>query len=98
MEEDDPKYQKAKTRVRKMRHFYTNVVTYFLVNIILIIVNLLVDPGELWFYWVTLIWGIVLIVQAFNIFTIRDSVLGDAWEKKKINELMDKDDKNKPSE
>ncbi len=84
----DDKYKKAKKRVAKLRSFYSNLITFILVNVLLLAINLIVDPQSLWFYWVALIWGVILIVQAFNTFTIRDSFLGDEWEQKKLKKMM----------
>ncbi len=96
MEEDD-KVKRARERVRKMKGFYSNVITFVLVNILLLVINLVTNPHNLWFYWVTLIWGAILIIQAINIFTIRDRFLGEEWEERKTRELLDKENKNKPS-
>ncbi len=94
--DDEEKKNKAVGRIRKLRNFYSNVITFVFVNVLLLIINLIASPQNLWFYWVTLIWGIILLVQAFNIFTIRDQFLGDEWERKKIKEIMDKDKRKKP--
>lgn len=91
MDKDDAREQNARIRVRKIRQFYNNLITFFLVNILLVVINLLVSPHDLWFYWVTAIWGIVLIVQAINTFTIRDQFLGNEWEEKKVKEMLEKD-------
>ncbi|MFZ0565526.1 MAG: 2TM domain-containing protein [Chlamydiales bacterium] len=88
MEEEKDIQKKAEARVRRLRNFYSNVTTFVFVNVLLLIINLIASPQNLWFYWVTLIWGIILLVQAFNIFTIRDKFLGDEWEKKKIKEIV----------
>ena len=96
MEEDD-KLKRARERVRRIKGFYSNVITFVLVNILLLVINLVTNPHNLWFYWVTLIWGVVLIIQAINIFTIRDRFLGEEWEERKTRELLDKENKNKPS-
>lgn len=88
---EDDKYIRAQRRVRKIRHFYENLITFALINILLIIINLVVNPGHLWFYWVTIFWGAALVIQAINLFTIRERFLGDEWEQKKIKEIMDKD-------
>jgi len=40
-----------------------------LVNLILVAINLITSPGDLWFYWVTAGWGIALAVQAWTIFS-----------------------------
>ncbi|MCP5469859.1 MAG: 2TM domain-containing protein [Chlamydiales bacterium] len=95
---DDERYKKAKKRVAKLRSFYSNLITFILVNVLLIIINLIADPHSLWFYWVTLIWGIILIVQAFNTFTIRDSFLGEEWERKKVEKMLKDDDEEDDDE
>lgn len=94
MDTEDPKYKRAQARVKQLRHFYTSVVTFVFVNILLVIINYFSDPTNLWFYWVTAIWGLVLIVQAVNTFTIRNKQIGDDWEERKIKELLEKE-KNK---
>lgn len=93
MDENDPKYYRAKERVAKVRSFYASLSSYILVNIILIIINLLADPQNLWFYWVTLIWGVVLIFQGITTFST-SQMLGDDWEKRKIKKYMEKDKKS----
>lgn len=95
---DSEKYKQAQARVRRIKGFYSNLITFALVNILLLAINLFLNPHHLWFYWVTIIWGIVLVIQAFNTFTIRDHFLGEAWEEKKIRELMEKDKNLKPKE
>ncbi len=90
---DDEKLLKARERVRKIKGFYNNVITFVLVNILLLIINLVTDRGNIWFYWVTLIWGFILIVQAINLFTIRNRFLGDEWEEKKVRELLERENK-----
>lgn len=96
MEEDD-RVKRARERVRKIKGFYSNVITFVLVNVLLLVINFVTNPDHLWFYWVTLIWGVVLFIQAINIFTIRDRFLGEEWEERKTRELLDKENKNKPS-
>ena len=93
MENEKTRQEKIRKRVRKIRGFYSNLITFFLVNILLLIINLIFDPLNLWFYWVAGIWGIVIVVQAFNTFTLRDSFLGDKWEEKKIKEIETREKK-----
>lgn len=98
LSEEEKKAQIVK-RVRRMRDFYTTLITFFFVNLLLLAINLLSNPHHLWFYWVTVIWGIVIIFQAINVFTIRNPVLGEEWEKQKIEKLLDKESrKNKSKE
>jgi hypothetical protein len=87
----EEKYTRAQRRVRKIRHFYENLITYFLINVLLIAINFIFSPNHLWFYWVTIFWGLAIVIHAIKLFTIRDRFLGDEWEQRKIKEIMDKD-------
>ncbi|MBW1689588.1 MAG: 2TM domain-containing protein [Deltaproteobacteria bacterium] len=66
-----------------------------LCSIVLIIINLVTSPGSLWFYWVTIFWGIAILLHASRVFVLRGRFLGEEWEEKKIRELMEKEEKNK---
>lgn len=95
-ENEEEQYKRAQARVRRVRGFYSSLITYILVNLLLLVINLVTSPNSLWFYWVSIIWGFVIVVkQAFNTFTIKDRFLGDEWEQKKIDELIKKERKKK---
>jgi hypothetical protein len=95
MDEQSEKYQKAKARVGALKGFYTHLIMYVLINVLLIVVNLVTSPGTLWFYWVTIFWGIGLVIHAVDTFTIRGKYLGEEWEEKKIKEMMGEDKEEK---
>ncbi|NGX61518.1 MAG: hypothetical protein K940chlam9_01004 [Chlamydiae bacterium] len=95
-DEEEKRYKEAQSRVRKMKSFYQDLVTFVWVNILLLVINLIFSPKVLWFYWVALIWGIVLIARALNTFTIKDRFLGKEWEEKKIDEILKKEKHKKP--
>lgn len=86
----EEKYARAFKKVSARKSFYINVVNYFIVNLIMIVINYITDPGHWWFYWVTAIWGIGLIFHAVTVFGINER-LGDDWEKKKMQQMMDKE-------
>ena len=92
---NDEKYERAKRRVEELKKFYANLVTYTVINVILIIINLVTSPGSLWFYWVTIFWGAAILLHASKVFVLRGKFLGEEWEEKKIKELMEKDRKSK---
>jgi hypothetical protein len=92
---NDEKYQAAKSRVKELKDFYRNLLTYAGVNILLIIINLVTSPGSLWFYWVTIFWGIGIVVHASKVFILKDKFLGKEWEEKKIKEMMEKEKNSK---
>ena len=88
---NDEKYEQAKRRVKELKDFYTNLLTYVGVNVLLIIINLITSPRNLWFYWVTIFWGIAILLHASKVFIVRGKFLGKEWEDKKIKEMMEKE-------
>tara|TARA_R110000868_G_scaffold8205_3_gene42647 strand:- start:239049 stop:239318 length:270 start_codon:yes stop_codon:yes gene_type:complete len=86
---DDAKLKEAKEHVGKLKHFYQHLISYAVVNVVLIIINLVTSPTQLWFYWVTIFWGIGIAVQAFKTFG-PGAKLNKNWEDKKVKEYMDK--------
>ena len=90
---NDEKYEKAKERVKELKGFYSNLVTYIVINVMLIIINLITSPGSIWFYWVTIFWGIGVLLHATKIFILKGKFLGDEWEEKKIKKIMEKEEK-----
>ena len=88
---NDERYEKAKKRVEELKKFYSNLASYVVINIILIIINLVTSPGKLWFYWVTIFWGIAILLHASKVFVFKGRFLGEEWEEKKIQEIMDKE-------
>jgi len=92
---NDEKYEKAKKRVEELKKFYGNLVTYGVINVILIIINLVTSPGSLWFYWVTIFWGIAILLHASKVFILKGKFLGEEWEERKIKEIMEKEGKPK---
>jgi uncharacterized membrane protein YecN with MAPEG domain len=88
---NDDKYQEAKRRVKELRDFYGNLLTYVGVNILLMIINLITSPESLWFYWVTIFWGIAILLHASKVFILKGKFLGKEWEEKKIKEMMGKE-------
>ncbi len=88
---DNPNYEKAVMKVKKVKGFYEHLTSFILINIILVGINLLTSPDYLWFYWVTFIWGIWLVWHAIQTFVITDQF--DNWEEKKIQKYMEKEEK-----
>lgn len=89
----DHKKDEARRHVERLRGFYQQLTSYVVINILLIIVNFISNPHHLWFYWITLFWGVALGLQALRIFG-PGGRYNQQWEEKKIKEYMDsqKDD------
>lgn len=79
--------QQARHRVRELRAIYVNLTWFVIVNVLLIAINLITSPDDLWFYWVTLFWGLAIVLQLIN---IKANFFGRNWEDKKVAELTRK--------
>ena len=88
--DEEESYKRAKKRVGELRGFYEHLIAYVVVNIMLVIINLVTSPDTLWFYWITIFWGIGVIWHAISVFGKRGK-LGKNWEEKKIKEIMEKE-------
>jgi hypothetical protein len=86
---EDLAYEKASKRVKELKGFYGNLTSYCMVIPFLAVLNLLTSPGQLWFLWPMLGWGIGIAAHGMNTFGI-----GRNWEEKKIRELMEEERKN----
>jgi uncharacterized protein YhhL (DUF1145 family) len=90
---NDEKYERARKRVRDLKDFYRNLISYAAINVMLIIINLVTSPGSLWFYWVTIFWGIAVLLHAIKVFVLKGKFLGEEWEERKVKEIMEKEEK-----
>jgi len=80
-------YEEAQKYVREVRDFYGHLIAYICVNGFLFALNMVTSPGNWWFYWPMLGWGIGLSIHAFNTFGVM-RYLGKDWEEDKIRKLM----------
>ena len=78
--------ERARKHVRAVRSFYVNASMYATIIPILWAVNLTMG-GEIWAHWSMIGWGIGLSIHGLSVFAER-SFFGIAWEEKKVEELM----------
>lgn len=81
----DQSYERAQKRVKELKSFYGNLISYCIIIPFLIILNLISSPRNIWFYWPMLGWGIGLVAHGMSVFAI-----GKGWEEKKIREILEK--------
>lgn len=79
-------YDRAAKRVKELKSFYGNLISYCLVIPFLIFVNLYTSPKYHWFWWPMLGWGIGLASHAFQVFGISRN-----WEEKQIKKIMERE-------
>lgn len=90
---EDFAYQKAVKRVKELKSFYANLISYCIIIPFLLILNLITTPNELWFYWPALGWGVGIVAHATSVFAI-----GKEWEEKKIREILNKENQRNENE
>jgi len=79
-------YKRAVRRVKELKSFYANLISYCLVIPFLIFINLRTAPGYHWFWFPMLGWGIGLASHALQVFGI-----GKNWEDKQIQKILEKE-------
>lgn len=89
---EDELYRRAEKRADEKIGFYKHLYSFIGVNIILFVINLftLGKTGEWWFYWVTVFWGIGLVIHFLRVFVLtgklednRDEMIEKEMEKMK---------------
>lgn len=82
----DAAYLRAKSRVKALREFYGNLLSYCLIIPFLIFINYRTFWGFQWFWFPMIGWGIGLTVHGLSVFGY-----GTSWEERKIREIMEKE-------
>jgi predicted membrane channel-forming protein YqfA (hemolysin III family) len=95
--EEQIAYDAAYKKVKKIKNFYTHLLVYIVVNIMLVIKNVQhLDAGESYFqfenFTVAFFWGIGLLAHAFSTF-MPNFIFGQKWEEKKMKEFIENDKK-----
>ena len=90
LENDQAKYEKAKKRVKDIKEFYTHLIVYVCVMVLLVIINLVtMYTGGYAFYWFIFPlvgWGFGIFWHAMGVFVFSRGKTSD-WEKRKIEEI-----------
>ena len=85
---DEELYRRAEKRVDQKLGFRRHLFSFIITNVVLFVINLVTSPGEWWFYWVTVFWGIGLFVHFLKTFVLVDKFDGD--RNRMIEEEMEK--------
>ncbi|WP_373709637.1 2TM domain-containing protein [Kaistella sp.] len=79
-------YERASRRVKDLKGFYSNLISYCLVIPFLIFINLRFSSAYYWFWWPMLGWGVGLILNAIKVFGISSN-----WEEKQIQKILERE-------
>jgi len=82
-------YDRAYKRMKEIKSFYMHLITYLVMNTFFICLNLYHNPNHLWFWWPLGCWGFGVVMNGLSVF----SPFGNSWEKRKVREIMEKEDK-----
>ncbi|GGG58643.1 2TM domain-containing protein [Bizionia arctica] len=90
--------ERARKRVKKIKGFYSHLLVYVVINIMIVIINIQdLQPGESYFqyknFFTLFFWGIGLAIHGLSVF-LPDFISGSNWEERKIKQLMDSDKKH----
>lgn len=86
---EDMAYARAVDRVKKIKEFYSSLISYCLVIPFLAFINYKTSDFQ-WFWFPALGWGMGLVFQGFQVFGFAKD-----WEERKIQEIMNRDKKTK---
>lgn len=92
--EYERRYERAKKRVDEIRDLYIHAGVYVCINAFLWLFDLVTGSGLDFAYFVTLLWGIGLVIHFGSVFG-ESIFLGHDWEERKIRQLMGEDEKPK---
>ncbi len=67
-----PEFARAKARVEKKRKFRGDLVAYIVINAFLIVVWAISGGGYFWPGWVLGVWGVFLLLSAWDLFFRRE--------------------------
>lgn len=85
-------YKKAKKKVKEIKGFYGHLLTYVLVILFLIFINLKYSPHYLWFFWPLIGWGLGVLINGIIVFDAFP-FLNKEWEAKKIKQFIEEEKK-----
>lgn len=96
---EELRYQQALNRVKKIKGFYTHLMVYVVINIAIILSTINFDTDGSWnlemrHFSTALFWGIGLVAHGLSVF-LPSFIMGNNWEERKINQIMEKEKQNK---
>lgn len=92
MDNNQHSYHKAQDRVQEIKGFYSKLMSSVVTVIVLAGINYYLNAWSYpWFLWIAAIVVLATAVRAFKVFGI-NGLWGSQWEKRKIKELMQKEE------
>ncbi|MEM1215551.1 MAG: 2TM domain-containing protein [Bacteroidota bacterium] len=89
---DEPEYvRKARKKVRLRKGFIRHFSVYSVCIAFLFALNMLTDPGEWWFLFPALSWGVAIGIHYFSVYGLPFTDAGTPeWEERELQKEIDK--------
>lgn len=84
-------YIKARRKVVQVKNLIKHFIAFVMANILIIGLNLLTNPTNLWYYWVSIPWIGILIAHYFYVYDIDQMIFNRDWEEKHIEKAIEKE-------
>lgn len=88
--------EKAQARAKQKRRLIQHFIFFLIGSVIFIILNAFLEYGQDiqpfgldWFVWAIIIWAVILLLHAYNVF-VTNRFLGKDWENRQIERLVAK--------
>lgn len=82
---------RARKRAKDLRAFMQHLGTFVSVGLFFLIINLITDRHNLWFFWPLLPWGIGLAIHGWNVLWA-DRFFNDQWEERQVQKHLARDE------
>lgn len=79
--------EKQPTPENRRRSFYAHLGSYLIMGVFFVLVNLLTNPGHLWFYWPLLGWGIGVAFDGLDALILYPQRYREAYEEEEAPDL-----------
>lgn len=77
--------KRAKKQVKKKKEFYQHLMSFVMVNIAILAINLLTTPDNFWFVFPFIGWGIAIMFHYTDVFGIPSfATLDKNWEEREL--------------
>jgi transcriptional regulator with XRE-family HTH domain len=88
-EKDESIKERALEHVHILKSFYQHLSTFICFCVVILTINLLVDPGELWSKWPIFLWGIGVVIYGFKVYR-QVGLCNVDWEKMQVEKRLGK--------
>ena len=70
---DTEQYAIARRRAEAKYGFFVHTAVYAAVMVLLVVVNMVTSPGDIWFIWPLIGWGVAVVLHGLRVFVLADA-------------------------